>query len=50
MDEVDSWLFTLALAGLSAAVLLLCGVVKSMQQDIALLRITAAVPDVERNT
>lgn len=50
MDETDGWLLTLALAGISVALLLLCGVVKSLQSDLALLRITAAVPEVERDT
>ena len=48
--ELDGWLLALAMAGLAAAVLMLCNVVKSLQQDVALLRITAAVPEVERDT
>ena len=47
MDDVDGWLFALALAGLSLSVLLLCGVVRSLQQDIELLRMTAAVPEMK---
>jgi len=50
MDETDGWLFAFALAGLSAALLLVCRAVKSLQEDVDLLRITAAVPKVERGT
>lgn len=49
MDEMDGWLLGLGLAGLAAAVILLSLAVKSLQTDIELLRITAAVP-AERNT
>lgn len=49
MDEVDGWLFALALAGLSLSVLLICNAVRSLQQDMELLRMTAAVPKIERN-
>ena len=50
MDETDGWLFALGMAGLSVAVLLLCHAVRALQQDMALLRITAAVPEIERHT
>lgn len=47
MDEVDGWLFALALAGLSLSVLLMCSALRSLQQDMDLLRLTAAVPEMK---
>jgi hypothetical protein len=47
MDETDGWLIALALAGISVSVLLLCSAVRSLQQDMELLRITAAVPEMK---
>lgn len=49
MDETDGWLFSLALAGLGLATILLCYAVRSLQQDVDLLRVTAAVPEIERH-
>jgi hypothetical protein len=50
MDEADGWLFAFALAGLSLALIMVCHVVRSLQEDVALLRITAAVPEIERHS
>jgi hypothetical protein len=50
MDETDGWLFSLALAGLGLAVILICHAIRSLQQDLELLRMTAAVPLPERDT
>ena len=50
MDETDGWLFAFALAGLGAAVLLLASAVRSLQSDMELLRMTAAVPESERDS
>ena len=50
MDETDGWLFAFALAGLGVSVLILCHTIRSLQQDVDLLRVTAAVPAIERYT
>lgn len=50
MDEIDSWLVALGLAGLGVATLLLAHALRALQEDVALLRITAAVPEIERHT
>jgi hypothetical protein len=50
MDEVDGWLFAFMAAGLSVALLLVCRAVKSLQEDVDLLRVTAAVPEIERHS
>ena len=38
------------LTGLSFALVLICRVVRSLQEDVALLRVTAAVPEIERHS
>ena len=48
MNERDSWLIAIGLAGLAASVIMLCWIVRDMRTDIELLRITAAVPAIER--
>jgi hypothetical protein len=50
MDETDGWLVALALAGVGLAIILLSHAVRSLQQDMELLRMTAAVPLPERDT
>jgi hypothetical protein len=50
MDETDGFLFALGLGGLAVALLLIASVVRSLQEDMALLRITAAVPEIERHS
>jgi hypothetical protein len=50
MDDTDSWFLAAALAGLGLAVVLLCHAVRALQEDVALLRITAAVPEIERHS
>jgi hypothetical protein len=47
MDETDALLFCLALGALSLAIVLLAGRVRSLEADLDLLRITAAVPAVK---
>jgi len=49
MDETDGWLMAGALAGLAVAVLLLASALRSLEQDMDLLRVTAAVPAIERH-
>lgn len=49
MDEADGWLLGFALAAMGMSVILLCHAVRALQQDVALLRITAAVPEIERH-
>jgi hypothetical protein len=48
MDETDGWLVTLSLAALTLASILLAHAVRGLQQDMELLRMTAAVPLPER--
>ena len=50
MDDTDGLLIGLCLLGLSAVMLLLCHAIKSLQEDVDLLRVTAAVPEIERRT
>jgi hypothetical protein len=50
MDDVDRALVLLMGAGLALAVLLLAHAVKDLQEDVDLLRVTAAVPAIERHT
>jgi hypothetical protein len=50
MDDLDGLLLGLMVGGLSFALLLVCRVVKSLQEDIELLRVTAAVPEIERHS
>jgi hypothetical protein len=49
MDNIDRIALGLMIGGLSFAMLLICHVVKSLQQDVDLLRVTAAVPEIERH-
>jgi hypothetical protein len=49
MDKRDDLVFTVALAGLAISLLLLAGVVRALQSDVELLRMTAVVPEVERD-
>ena len=49
MDETDGWWIAAGLAAVAAAVLLLACVVKELQSDMELLRVTAAVPEIERH-
>jgi len=50
MDDLDRVLIGLMIGGLSVALLLVCHVVKSLQEDVELLRVTAAVPAIERHS
>ena len=50
MDELDGLLVGLMVGGLSLALLLVCRAVRSLQEDVDLLRVTAAVPEIERHT
>jgi hypothetical protein len=50
VDDADRMLFTAALAGLSIAIILLAHAMKDLQEDMGLLRITAAVPESERDS
>jgi hypothetical protein len=50
MDETDGILLSVMVAGLAAALVLVCRAVKSLQEDVALLRVTAAVPEIERHS
>ena len=49
MDETDGWWLAFGLAGLAVSILLLAHAVKSLQADVDLLRVTAAVPEIERH-
>lgn len=49
MDDTDRWWVAFAVAVLSGAVILLCYTMRQLEQDVALLRITAAVPEIERH-
>lgn len=50
MDELDGMLMGLMTAGLAVALLLLARAVRSLQEDVDLLRVTAAVPEIERHS
>jgi hypothetical protein len=50
MDDLDRVLIGLMVGALSVALLLVCHVVKSLQEDVELLRVTAAVPAIERHS
>jgi hypothetical protein len=50
MDDLDRVAIGLMIGGLSFALVLICRVVRSLQEDVALLRVTAAVPEIERHT
>ncbi len=50
MDETDGWLIAGALTALAAVLLMVCQAIRELQQDVGLLRITAAVPDHERDS
>jgi hypothetical protein len=48
MDDLDRILIGLMAGGLACALLLVCKAVRSLQEDVELLRVTAAVPAIER--
>jgi hypothetical protein len=50
VDELDGILVGVMIAGLSVALLLVCHAVRALQEDVDLLRVTAAVPEIERHS
>lgn len=49
MDRADGYLLAFGVTVLAVSVLLLCNAVRSLQEDMELLRITAAVPEMKGN-
>jgi hypothetical protein len=50
MDDLDRITTALMTGALAVALLMLCHIVKGLQEDVELLRVTAAVPEIERHS